>query len=90
MSGIRVQAPQLQAEILECLKNHRCGKVSEIAKYTGIERTVVWRNCKKLLAEGKLRSTEDRSGVIYSLDNGYTATIADRAAKMVSHGRGRK
>jgi hypothetical protein len=95
MAGIRVQAPQLQAEIMECLKNSSGGKVSEIATYTGIERTVVWRNCKRLLAEGKLSSTEDRHGVIYSLNNSYAtpkqagqgSTIASKEAGCPYHDR---
>lgn len=89
MTGKRRSTPQIHAEIMNCLKTFGKGKVSEIGKRAGIHRAVVWHNCKLLLEAGKINSTEDKHGIIYSLPDAKDQSIAARSGRMVSHGRGR-
>jgi len=90
MSGKRVQAPQLQAKITQCLKEHGNLRVSKISKFTGIDKTVIYRNCLKLNLAGKLESIEDEHGIFYSLPDDVDPSTAARVAKLVSHGNGRR
>ena len=63
MLGKRIQAPQLQEQIIQCLKEHGNLRVSKISKFTGIDKTVIYRNCLKLNLAGKLASIEDEHGI---------------------------